>query len=226
MSDGGSHFDCEEVHTFCNSIGTKHHIVAAYAPWLNRLLERSNGILLNTLKRLCAPGLGEDEYDRMQAKDVPKNWPDHLDAAVKELSYHILPSTKFSPNELMFGMIVNSRDEPNPENITKTTEHDIALHLAYVEQQRLDGFSATVDHAASRKKAFDRKVLKRAPKEVIFKKGDLVQVYRSDLVHTVSTAKKLAPMWSVPCRISERKLNSYTLETLNGTPLNGLFNAR
>jgi hypothetical protein len=161
----------------------------------------------------------------MQAKDIPKNWPDHLDAAVKQLSDCILPSTKFSPNELLFGMIVNSRDEPNPENITEPTEHDIAIHLAYVEQQRLDGFSATVDHAAKQKKAFDRKVLKRAPKEVIFKKGDLVQVFRSDLVHTMSTMKKLAPMWSIPRRILARKLNSYTLETLDGTPLSGLFHA-
>jgi hypothetical protein len=100
------------------------------------------------------------------------------------------------------------------------------LHLAYVEQQRLDGYATIVDHAVKRKRAFDKKVLKRAPREVIFKKGDLVQVYRSDLVHTVSTIKKLAPMWSSPRRISARKLNSYTLETLEGVPLNGLFNVR
>ena len=50
LSDGGSHFDCIEVRSFCEGIGTKHHIVAAYAPWLNGLLEQSNSILLNTLK--------------------------------------------------------------------------------------------------------------------------------------------------------------------------------
>jgi len=83
-----------------------------------------------------------------------------------------------------------------------------------------------VDHAVKRKRAFDRKVLGRAPREVIFKNGDLVQVYRSDLVHTVSTKKKLAPMWSVPRRVSARKLNSYVLETLAGVPLNGTFHAR
>ena len=89
----------------------------------------------------------------------------------------------------------------------------------------MDGFSTTVDHAVKCKKAFDRKVLKRAPKEVVFKEGVLVQVFRSDLLHTVSTMKKLVPMWSIPRRISMRKLNSYTLETLDGAPLNGLFHA-
>ena len=226
MSDGGSHFDCAEVRTFCNSVGTKHHVVAAYAPWLNGLLERSNGILLNTLKRLCAPGLGEDEYDKMEAKDIPKNWPDHLDTAVKYLSDRILPSSRFSPNELLFNTIVNSRDEPNPDNISEPTDHDIAVHLAYAEQQRLDGYATTIDHVAKRKGLFDRKVLDRAPRVVTFKTGDLVQVYRSDMIHTVSTVKKLAPMWSVPRRVVSRELNSYVLETLDGTRLNGLFNTR
>jgi hypothetical protein len=211
LSDGGTHFDCAEVRSFCESIGTKHHVVTAYAPWLNGLLERSNGILLNTLKRLCAPGLGEDEYARMEAKDIPRNWPDHLDAAIKQLSDRILPSSKFSPNELMFRTIVNSRDEPNPEHICELLESDITLHLAYVDQQRLDGYSAIVDHAVKHKQAFDKRLLRRAPREVIFQKGDLVQVHRSDLVHTVSTIKKLAPMWSIPCRVVNRKLNSYTL---------------
>ena len=57
MVDGGSHFDCNEVREYCNSIGTKLHVVTAYLPWLNGLLEGSNRILLNALKRLCALGL-------------------------------------------------------------------------------------------------------------------------------------------------------------------------
>jgi hypothetical protein len=177
------------------------------------------------VKRLCAPDLGEDEYDQMEAKDIPKNWPDHLDEAVKQLSDRILSSTKFSPNELLLGSIVNSGDEPNPEDITKPTENNIALHLAYVEQQRLDSYSEMVNHAIKRKQIFNRKVLRRAPREIIFKTGDLVQVYRSDLMHTVITNRKLAPMWSVPRRILTQKVNSYTLKTLTGTPLNGVYHA-
>jgi len=83
----------------------------------------------------------------MEAKDIPRTWPDHLDTAIKQLSDRILLSPKFSLNELMFGMIINSRDEDDPEQIHKPPESDIAIHLAYVDQQRLDGYLAVVDHA-------------------------------------------------------------------------------
>jgi hypothetical protein len=42
MVDGRSHFNCNEVRDYCASIGTKLHVVAAYTPWLNGLLEGSN----------------------------------------------------------------------------------------------------------------------------------------------------------------------------------------
>ena len=61
---------------------------------------------------------------------------------------------------------------------------------------------------------------------VEFKKGLLVQVYKNKLALTLATERKLAPMWSPPYRVTERLLNSYKLETLQGTPLDGLFNAR
>ena len=85
MVDGGTHFNCDKDQDYCESIGTRLHIVAAYSPWLNRLLERSNGILLSALKKLCSPGLGEDDYADMEAKNIPSNWPAHLDEAVKNL---------------------------------------------------------------------------------------------------------------------------------------------
>ena len=52
MEDGGRHFDCEKVRDYCNSIGPKLHILAAYSPWLNGLLEGSKGILFNALEQL------------------------------------------------------------------------------------------------------------------------------------------------------------------------------
>jgi hypothetical protein len=64
------------------------------------------------------------------------------------------------------------------------------------------------------------------PGEVIFKIGQLVQVYRNDLDYTFKTEHKLLPKWSIPCQISAKMLNSYKLETLNGIPLQGEFSAR
>jgi len=46
------------------------------------------------------------------------------------------------------------------------------------------------------------------------------------MAQTLSTTRKLTPMWSPPRRITEQLLNSYKLETLDGAPLEGLFHAR
>jgi hypothetical protein len=226
MVDGGSHFDCNEVRDYCETIGTKLHVVAAYAPWINGLLEGSNRILLNALKRLCAPGLGEDDYDKMTLKDLPSNWPEHLDTAIKHLNDRILPSLKYSPNELLLGLIVNSCRNESPEDIEPPTEQEVAIHLALVEQQRLDGYAATLDHAAKRKNIFDSKLRQHAPRNVVFEAGDLVQIHATQWVRTFASIKKLIPMWSVPHRIKARQLNSYTLETLDGCSLKGVYNSR
>jgi RNase H-like domain found in reverse transcriptase len=134
MVDGGSHFNCAEVRDYCEGIGSKLHVVAAYAPWLSGLLEGSNRILLSALKRLCAPGLGEDDYESMALKDLPSNWPEYLDVTIKHLNNRILPSLKYSPNELLLGLVVNSRQTDSPEDIRPPTEQEVALHLTLVEQ--------------------------------------------------------------------------------------------
>ena len=97
---------------------------------------------------------------------------------------------------------------------------------ACVAQQKLDGYAEMVAHAIKRKSTFDKRVLARKPGEVIFSKGQLVQIYRSDLDYTFKTEKKLLPKWSPPQRVTNRNLNSYTLERLDGTPIPGIFSAR
>ena len=62
-------------------------------------------------------------------------------------------------------------------------------------------------------------------KEVVFIKGQLVQIYRNDLAKSISSERKLTSMWSEPHRVSERLLNSYKLETLSGQPLDGEYHA-
>jgi hypothetical protein len=43
------------------------------------------------------------------------------------------------------------------------------MHMAYVEQQNFDGYTQTVIYRNKREKVFDWNVLKKHPKEVIFK---------------------------------------------------------
>ena len=112
------------------------------------------------------------------------------------------------------------------ETNSPVTESDAALQVAYVAQQRLDGYSEAVAHALKRKAAFDKRVLAKNPGEVVFSKGDLVQIYRKDLDYTFKTECKLLPKLSTLQRVAARHLNSYELETLNGDPLPGSFSTR
>ena len=64
------------------------------------------------------------------------------------------------------------------------------------------------------------------PGEVIFRAGDLVQVYRSDLDFTFKMDRKLLPKFSAPQRVVARKQNSYQIETLEGFPIAGWFSSR
>ncbi|OAX38431.1 tRNA pseudouridine synthase [Rhizopogon vinicolor AM-OR11-026] len=84
---------------------------------------------------------------------ILRRWPNHLDDAVAALNYRILPALKFSPKELLVGQIINT---PRT-NITNSTS-----------VQQLDGHNGTVQHAMKRKAAFDKRVLARSPREVVF----------------------------------------------------------
>lgn len=194
MTDGGSHFNNNDVHEYCDERSIRYEVVAKYSPWVNGLLEGTNGKLLGRLKHLCAPGLGEDEYEAMGGwESLPKNWPDHLEEAVRCLNERILPALKFSPNELCLGLVINGGLVEMGARTEELGEEAAVLHMSYVEQQRVDGYAEVMEHAAKRKTAFDTKVLAKAPKEVIFEKGQLVQVYRRDLDYTFRNKHKLLP---------------------------------
>lgn len=226
MADQGSHFNNKEVREFCAKWGVKHHVVAAYSPWINGLVEGTNKLLLYVLARLCAPEVGEDGWDAMDWEDLPRTWPQHFDEAINILNWRILPSRKLAPKEIMLGMVVNTAKIPLEESASVLPADAIERHMEYACQQRLDAHSEAVKHAERRKKAFDRKVLQSGAGEVVFEEGELVQLYRSKLAGTLSVNKKIQPMWTGPYRVRERMLNSYHLETIAGDPLEGAHNAQ
>ena len=224
MVDGGPELDNNELREACAARGTKLEVCPAYSPWVNGLLEGTNSILLGRLKRMCAPDLGEDDYGTME---VPASWPDHLEAAVRCINNRILPNLKYSPNELLLGLVINTNTTPPTTAVSAPpTPEEVEIQMAYVDQHRFDGYSQIVEHAHRRKKAFDKQVLSHPPREVIFKAGDLVQVYRSDLDYTFKTDRKLLPKFSAPRRVVSRNQNSYQLETLEGFPIAGKFSSR
>ena len=176
MADGGSHFAGAAVGEWCIEHNSRYQQVAAYSPWVNGLLEGTNGKLLSRLKRLCAPNLGEDEWAKItRFEDLPAVWPDHFDAAIEHLNQRILPAYKFSPNELCLGTVVNTSETPIKVSSEELAEASVAIQNEYVGQQNLDAYSHILDHANKRKAAFDKKVLASRDGVIEYKKGDLVQ---------------------------------------------------
>jgi hypothetical protein len=168
----------------------------------------TNKLFLHILKRLCAPDLDDEEAGKLETDNLPKHWPDHFDETIRILNWWLLPALKFSPKELMLGIVINTKPTDLDHSILPTTETDTALQMAYVAQQRLDGYAEAVAHAIKRKATFNKRVLAQRPGEVTFSKGQLVQIYRSDLDYTFKTERKLLPKWSTPYRVVTRDLNS------------------
>jgi hypothetical protein len=101
MVNGGSHFNCGPVWEFCKEEGIKLKIVSPYSPWIAGLIENRNSNLLSVLHKLCTPGLGEDDYNKMQWVDLPKNWPLHFDHAVSLLNQCLMLSLQCSLAKLI-----------------------------------------------------------------------------------------------------------------------------
>jgi hypothetical protein len=226
MVDNGRHFKNKAVERFCDTRGINFHCVSAYSPWINGLVEGANKLLIYVLARLCAPDIGEDGWKSMTKDDLPKNWPLYFEEAIRILNNRMLPAVKFRPKEILYGKVINTPPTPIEIAATEFSEQDAKLHMAYVDQQHLDVFDGRVAYALRRKAAFDRKVFGSRAGEVVFNSGELVQVFRSDLAKTVSNDRKLTCRWSEPHRISQRVLNSYELETVEGLHMDGTFSSR
>ena len=125
--------------------------------------------------------------------NIPRTWPDHFDEAIWILSWHLLPALKFSLKELLLGLVVNTKPTNIAQSTTPILEADVTTQMAYVAQQCLDGYLEAVAHALRRKRTFDKRVFVQNLGEVIFSKGQLVQIYRSDLDYTFKTECKLLP---------------------------------
>jgi hypothetical protein len=147
---------------------------------------------------LCSPGVGEDEEENAKAEDLTWKWPDHFDKAIQQLNERIIPAFQFSPKELLLGLVVNTTPTAVKDTSNELTVSEVDVHMAYVDQQRLDRASHATAHATKRKSIFDKGVLRSHAGEVIFEPGQLVQVYANATDMTMASSRKLVPKWSAP----------------------------
>jgi hypothetical protein len=221
------YFTTSPIVSVSAAFGVKTHVVAKYSLWVNGLVEGTDRILLGILKRLCAPDLGEEGWRKIEKwEDLPANWPDHFDTAIFLLNNRILRVLDHTPNELFFGMVINTVATGVETASVELRLEDVDVQQAYAGQQRFDGHARAVKHGVMRKAAFDRRVLNSKAGEVVFAAGDLVQVLDPKYKKTYLTSKKILPEWSGAFRVKERLLNSYIIETIYGHELDGEYNAR
>ncbi|KAG1799080.1 uncharacterized protein BJ212DRAFT_1288471 [Suillus subaureus] len=103
---------------------------------------------------------------------------------------------------------------------------EVDVHMAYMDQQHLDGANHTAAHAMKQKSIFDKQVMWSHAGEVIFEPGQLVQIYANATDMTMASSRKLVLKWSAPRQVVSRISNSYTLTSLEGFPIKGLFHAQ
>lgn len=226
MSDNGSHFKNAEVRELCENWGISLQFTPAYSPWVNGLVEGTNKLLIYILARLCAPPLGEDNWQQQRWETLPRNWPDYFDKAIRILNWRKLPSLQYSPKELLMGLVVNTPKTALPDSLSQASATAAEVHMAYVAQQRLDALEEATKHTQQRKVAFDRKLLRSKAGLVTFKVGQLVQIHRADADNAISSQAKLTPQWSEPHVVVESSKNSCCLETLEGHRLESRFSYR
>jgi hypothetical protein len=110
--------------------------VAKYSPWVNGLVEGNNRILQAILKTLCAPDLGEEGWKKIETwEDLPVNWPDHFDNTIFILNNRILRALDHTPNEMFFGMVINTTETGVEEASTGITMNDIEVQQVHADQQ-------------------------------------------------------------------------------------------
>lgn len=99
--------------------------------------------------------MGEDEYEEMDWDKIPKLWPLNIDKAVITLNSRILPALKFTPKELLLGLVVNTPTTSLSISSAELLPQEVDVQMAYIGQQWLDGYEAMIGHVISRKGAFN-----------------------------------------------------------------------
>ncbi|QRV79931.1 Retrovirus-related Pol polyprotein from transposon opus [Ceratobasidium sp. AG-Ba] len=218
MSDNGSHFDCREVDDWAdrNGVGIIHP--PPHTPSVNGLIENSNKILLGRLRTLCAEAIGESSGDPDRPPTPPpRSWPHFFQTAIRQMNDRVLSTLGYTPRELLTGVLSSDRKATVGAQIRqqysgKLSELDqVDVNMALTYAIRSDAEEKALAHAREQKRRFDSKA------KVFFgEAGDLVQRYNPRWDNTHSNERKLAPKWSGPLRIRERKNASYVLEDLEG----------
>jgi hypothetical protein len=153
MADGGSHFRNKLVDEFCNANNIKHVTTPSHSLWVNGLIEGTNKIFLGILKRLCAPDHDTTEGD-VNPEDIPLNWPEYFETAIRMMNDRILVALKATPHELLFSRSFTPEQQA-PALPAPTSASDVDIHFALADSVQWSAHLKSLHRAAQQKSSFD-----------------------------------------------------------------------
>lgn len=208
QSDRGTSFLNEVVKTLVAKWKTKHHYSSPYHPQSNGMVERFNGTLCRSLKRLCQG----------------KEWNRFIDQVLWAYRSLKHSATGESPAYLLYGVELRLPIDNKHQEALKSRKR-ITIQDLEKRHEQLSRFLPEVRKQALNrsKKAQDKRVGK-SKSDTPFKIGDKVLRHCSWLDNSLSG--KLEPKWDGPFFIHEvGDLGAYKLRTVDGkvlkNPVNG-----
>lgn len=203
LTDRGTHFVNEMLNSLCDKFGVKHRLSTAYHPQTNGLVERFNRTLCETLAKF--------------ANENKDDWDQYISSALFAYRVKKHNTTRHEPFYLMYGRNVTLPIEfLVPTKVGIDHENDLQEDLlkriqmisGKITEDRLKTQDIIYQEQQKQKQRHDKNL-----KEIQFKIGDLVLLYKSQL----REKKKLEERWNGPYYIHEILGNgAYKIRTLDG----------
>lgn len=178
VSDRGSCFTAHSFKRFCLDRGIKHILNAVASPRANGQVERYNRTILDSLTA-------------QNLKDGEKDWDNKLGKIQWGLNNTLQKTIGRSPAEVMFGLKMNSENNPSlNEIIDLSQEHcDISDIREEVKNR--------IDQEQEKQKQYYDKGRKSAR---TYNKGDLVKITKTNFQNN-GKSSKLLPTYEGPFRV-------------------------
>jgi transposase InsO family protein len=179
LTDQGTHFRNELVHSLTVALGCKHTFVTAYHPQSNGQVERWNATMRPKLNALHQQNIHD--------------WDDYLPGIVSAYNTGIHSSTGFSPSYLMFGRHVALPFDSARPVVAVSRPSDYLTHLARHRRIVLQQARSTIiHHQQLAKQRHDQH-----RQHLVYQVGDVV------LVRHHGIRSKSTPTYNGPYTVTE-----------------------
>ena len=201
LTDQGTQFISDCMKEVCRLLGISQSATTPYHPMCNGLVEKFNGTLKKTLRRLCS--------------EQPKQWHRFINPLL--FAYRDVPqeSTKFAPFELLYGRTVRGPMRIMRQLWTKDIEEpEIKSSYQYVLElrERLEETWKLAQEELTKAQGKQKQYYDRRAKVRKFNPGDKV------LVLLPTDTNKLLLQWKGPFEVeSTVGINDYKVKMQNKT---------